>query len=261
MHPYLVRCFWIVLVAGISLEVPTLGAGVALTVNTNTDNASSTGGSGSGTSGDLRYCLNYINQNSGNGPFNITFNSIPQTITLQNMLPILNLVGTDTININGTNGGSQVQLDGNSTYNGLFIRQGAVNISNFTIQHTKAQGGDGAGGGGGAMGAGGAIFIDNATVDLSNIVIQSSQAVGGNGGFWGGGGVFLSGGGGGMLRGGGAFTSNPDAACGGGGLGGVGGVAGLSGGVTTDQGGGGGGGSALEALEERVPRSELQPAL
>ncbi|OGN55896.1 MAG: hypothetical protein A3D96_00420 [Chlamydiae bacterium RIFCSPHIGHO2_12_FULL_44_59] len=214
---------------------------VTLTVDTANDTAPTTGGVGAGTAGDLRFCFNFMNQNPGAGPYDITFALGTPTITLQGMLPPLNLVGTDTVSIDGDNGGSQVAVDGASTFPGFFVRQGTVSIANITIQNTLAQGGDGGSfGGAGGMGAGAALFIDAATVSLSNVAMTSNEAIGGGastvvGGYGGGGGMFGGDGG----TGGGTQSTNQAAGAGGGGMGGAGGST-IAGG--TGIGGGGGGG-------------------
>lgn len=209
------------------LSATNLHADQSFLVITPDDPNASTGGS----PGSLRYVLNQINQ----GPtdhYTITFN-LPdgqRTIILQDMLPLLNLTGSNILTINGENEGEQVILDGNSLQRGFFAKQGTVYIQNMTIQNTVAQGGDGGvSAGGGGMGAGAALFVDQATVSLANVTISSNAAIGGNGGGFM---ISQSGGGGGMGGDGGSING------GGGGLGGIGG------GATNNLVHGGGGGIA-----------------
>lgn len=221
-----------VLLAANAVVAPPLFTLTTLTVSTAGDAAPTTGGSGSSTSGDLRYCMNYISQNAADTytiQFGLTAGN--ETVTLGGMLPILNLLNarTDTITIDGANtagsgSGTKIVVDGNNLYNGFFARQGTVNIQNITIKQGLAIGGTGGPGGGGAMGAGGAIFSDSATISLSNVWIDTCKAQGGNGGPDAGSGL---GGGGGMLGGTGGgwntLVSPVGASGGGGGLGGSGG--------------------------------------
>jgi uncharacterized protein with beta-barrel porin domain len=219
------------------------GETVNLTVDRAGDTMPMTGGSGAGMSGDLRFVLNYTNQNVG--PFDITFALMGgETIALGGMLPPLNLVNSTTITINGSNSamgggsGTPITVSGAATYPGFFARQGVVNIQNITVTNTLSQGGNGATGSGGGLGAGGALFIDQANVTLDTVTLSSNQATGGNGGSgsgWGGGGGMFGG------NGGSASTTAPlRGAGGGGGLGGVGGNNAV--GIAANGGGGGGGG-------------------
>lgn len=178
--------------------------------------------------GDLRYVLNYINQNPPN-TYNVVFNNITPQITLGGTLPILNLNALNSISIDGSNGGSQIIIDGSSTRPGFFAHQGSISLSNMTIQNTQALGGIGSGGG---MGAGGALFINSAFVDIQNMTFSNCSAVGGLG-------STSINGGGGMYNGSGGLRILLVGGAGGGGIGGLGGNAIF---LLTGSGGGGGGG-------------------
>lgn len=181
-----------------------------------------------GVPGSLRGVLNTVNT-SGLDTYNITFNlpSGSETIFLADILPILNLTATNTLNINGANSGNPITIDGSGTYNGFFASRGNVNIQNLSFNNTYMAGGlGGADLAGGGMGAGAAIFIDQAVVTLANVNINASQVIGGTGGPDNG----VGPGGGGGMRGFGGSAYG-----GGGGYGGDGGSAGVN-----SAGGGGG---------------------
>src|ERR1700722_3847818 len=150
---------------------------------------------GIGEIGDLRYCLNAMNQSLNAVPddYAIVFD-FPMTIQLNGILPIINN-SPNPVNITIGNPGPTptVTIDGNSgAYSGFFIPIGNVTIQNMIFQNLTAQGGnggDGISGGGGGMGAGGAIcapqfFLNgsNPTIVLMNVSINECSAVGGNGG-------------------------------------------------------------------------------
>lgn len=225
----------------------------ALTTLTVTDSSDNNPG-GMGNTGDLRYCLNTMNQNLNTTPddYAIVF-AFPMTIQLNGILPIINN-SSNSVNITIGNSGSMptVTIDGNSgTYSGFFIPLGNVTIQNMIFQNMTAKGGyggDGISGGGGGMGAGGAIYApqfflngSNPSIILLNVSINNCSAVGGNGGSYfsiasptgnegGGGGGGFSGNGGSIT------TTGSTGGAGGGGFGGNGGN------VTSSIGGGGGGG-------------------
>ena len=212
-----------------------------------------------GEIGDLRYCLNSMNQDLNTTPddYAIVFAS-PMTIQLNGILPIINN-SSNPVNITIGNSGSTptVTIDGNSgAYSGFFIPMGNVTIQNMIFQNLSAKGGnggDGISGGGGGMGAGGAIYApqsflngSNPSITLMNVSINNCSAVGGNGGSYLG--LFSTGnegggGGGGFSGNGGSVTTTGSTGGGGGGgFGGDGGDVTLS---TDDFGGGGGGGGGL----------------
>lgn len=215
---------------------------------------------GIGEVGDLRYCLNSMNQGLNTTPddYAITFAS-PMTIQLNGILPIINN-SSNPVNITIGNLGSTptVTIDGNSgAYSGFFIPIGNVTIQNMIFQNLTARGGnggDGISGGGGGMGAGGAIYApefflngSEPSITLINVSINNCSAVGGNGGSYLG--VSASGnegggGGGGFNANGGSITTTGSTGgAGGGGFGGNGGDVTLS---TDDPlGGGGGGGGGI----------------
>jgi len=198
-------------------------------------------------SGDLRGALNFINQTSGS--YNITFNlGGSNTISLGTNLPILNLNAPNTVQIDGSNGGSQIIIDGSAALPGFFAEKGSITLENLTLQNLRSTGGvGGSGAGGGGMGAGGALFIDQAAVTISNVTINSCSAQGGQG-TAAAGGISAGGGGGGFwgcnVTGQGAGGNVGAGATGGGGgggggIGGAGGKGDLAGG-RADGGGGGG---------------------
>ena len=148
-----------------------------------------------GEVGDLRYCLNTMNQGLNTTPddYAIIF-AFPMTIQLNGILPIINN-SSNPVNITIGNPGSTptVTIDGNSgAYSGFFIPMGNVTIQNMIFQNLTAKGGnggDGISGGGGGMGAGGAIYApqsflngSNPSITLMNVSINNCSAVGGNGG-------------------------------------------------------------------------------
>lgn len=193
-----------------------------LTVITNTDNQSTTGGAGVNLTGDLRYVLNYINQNPD--AYSVVF-ALPagfETITLQEMLPILNLNAPNPVVIEGNNSagsGTQITINGNNSYRGFFAQQGNITLQNMTIQNTVARGGSGGtNGGGGGLGAGSGLFVNQAIVGISNLSFSNNASLGGAGGPKDPGATAWAGSGGGM-GGNGANGLSP----GGGGLGGNGG--------------------------------------
>lgn len=210
---------------------------------------------GIGDIGDLRYCLNSMNQDLNTTPddYEIIFD-FPMTIQLNGNLPIINN-SPYSVNITIGNPGPipTVTIDGNSgAYSGFFIPMGNVTIQNMIFQNLTAKGGnggDGISGGGGGMGAGGAIYApqtflngSNPSIILENVTINNCSAIGGNGGSF-----YLSaigdeggGGGGGFSGNGGSITTTGSS--GGGGGGGFGGDGGNVTQSSADIGGGGGGG-------------------
>lgn len=219
---------------------------------------------GIGEVGDLRYCLNSMNQDLNTIPddYAIVF-AFPMTIQLNGILPIINN-SSNPVNITIGNPGttSTVIIDGNSgAYSGFFIPIGNVTIQNMAFQNLSAKGGDGGNGisgGGGGMGAGGAIYApqfflngSNPSITLLNVSINSCSAIGGNGGNY----LGLSstgneggGGGGGFSGNGGSITTiGSTGGGGGGGFGGDGGDVTLSTDDLLGAGGGGGGGLGSRA--------------
>lgn len=215
---------------------------------------------GSGVIGDLRYCLNTMNQGLSTTPddYEIVFD-FPMTIQLNGILPMINN-SSNPVNITIGNPGSTptVTIDGNSgAYRGFFIPMGNVTIQNMTFQNLTAKGGNGGNGiagGGGGMGAGGAIYAPQfflngsyPSVTLMNVSINNCSAVGGNGGNSLDGsatGNEGGGGGGGFSGNGGSITTTGNTGGGGGGgFGGDGGDVTLA--FDEPLGGGGGGGGGL----------------
>lgn len=199
---------------------------VTLTVSTDTDTPNSYPGGqtdfNGATSGDLRYCINYIlnEQAQGNSvDYEIVFANGIESIQLGAKLSIVNLLGSDTIVIGNPDPASPVSILGSTGTGGLFIRQGAVTLQNLNFQNCNATGGNGSDAGGGGMGAGGALFIDTADVILHNVNFTSCSASSGlgsvNTGIGGGGG--LGGFGGSSQGGGGGYCGNGGESYGGGG--------------------------------------------
>lgn len=238
----------------------TLYALTILTVTVNTDNNPG----GIGDVGDLRYCLNSMNQSLNTTPDDYQINfAFPMTIQLNGILPVINN-SSNPVNITIGNPGSTptVTIDGNSgAYSGFFIPTGNVTIQNMIFQNLTARGGDGGNGisgGGGGLGAGGAIYApqtflngSNPSITLKNVSINNCSAVGGNGGSY----IGLSstgneggGGGGGFSGNGGSIiTTGITGGGGGGGFGGNGGDVSLSTDSVLGGGGGGGGGFGSRA--------------
>lgn len=235
---------------------PSLYALTTLNVTISSDNNPG----GIGEVGDLRYCLNSMNQDLNTTPddYAIVF-AFPMTIQLNGILPIINN-SSNPVNITIGNTGSTptVTIDGNSgAYSGFFIPIGNVIIQNMIFQNLAAKGGNGGNGisgGGGGMGAGGAIYApqfflngSSPSITLINVLINDCSAIGGSGGSY----LGISstgneggGGGGGFSGNGGSIaTTGSTGGAGGGGFGGDGGSVTLS---TSDPlGGGGGGGGGL----------------
>lgn len=234
---------------------PSLCALTTLNVTLSSDNNPG----GFGEAGDLRYCLNSMNQelSSTTDDYAITFDH-PMTIQLNGLLPIINSSSNAVnITIGNASSTSTVIIDGNNgSYSGLFIPMGNVTIQNITFQNLTAQGGnggDGIAGGGGGMGAGGAIYVpktflngSDPSITLINVSINNCSAIGGSGGNY----LGVSstgneggGGGGGRSGNGGSITAvGSTGGAGGGGFGGDGGDVTQS---TDDSSGGGGGGGGL----------------
>lgn len=241
------------------LATPALYGLTTLNVTLDSDNNPG----GFGDVGDLRYCLNSMNQdlNSMIDDYAITF-AFPMTIQLNGILPIINN-SVNPVNITIGNAGSTptVTIDGNGVYPGFFMPRGNVIVQNIVFQNLVAKGGDGGNGisgGGGGMGAGGAIYLPqtflnglNPNVTLINVLINNCAAAGGNGGSYLGGassGNEGGGGGGGFSGNGGSITTTGiTGGAGGGGFGGNGGDVTLSTGDPFGGGGGGGGGIGSRA--------------
>ncbi len=225
-----------------------------LTVSTQTDNPPGGQADSSGaTSGDLRYCINYILNEQAqqvSQDYNIVFANGITSVQLSDKLSMVNLLGTDTITIGNPDPASPVTITGASGTGGLFIRQGTVNLQNLNFESCNALGGNGGAGGGGGMGAGGALFIDTANVTLHNVNFTSCSATAGLGSMGSGdAGGGLGGNGGSNGGGGGGYSGNGGANGGGGGAGGDGGDNfGGGGGAILGTTGGSGGGSPINAV-------------
>ncbi len=217
-----------------------LAAPVTLTVTLSSDTPPG-GRIVSPTSGDLRYCINYILDQQAQGitqDYQVVFAPGVTSIQLTARLSMVNLLGSDTIVIGNPDPAPPVVITGSSGTGGLFIRQGAVTLQNLIFESLNATGGNGGDGGGGGMGAGGALLVDTAAVTLHNVDFNNCSSTAGLGG-----GSTGSGGGGGGLGGNGGAAQG-----GGGGYGGNGGENfGAGGGAGGDGGSnfGGGGGAIL----------------
>ncbi|HEX8998535.1 MAG TPA: choice-of-anchor Q domain-containing protein, partial [Blastocatellia bacterium] len=150
------------------------------------------------------------------------------------------------LTINGPGAGS-LTVSGNDSSRVFFVNTSAFSLSNLTVAHGMAAGGNGAGGGGGAAGLGGGMFVNTGTVTLTNVPFANNQAVGGNGGTSG---CCGGGGGGGGIGSNGGASGSPGGQGGDGGdggsfntLGGNGGASGVNGADGGDGAGGGGAGS------------------
>lgn len=191
----------------------------------------------------------------------ITFDlPTPTTIVLASDLP--SVVGV--LHIVGPGDATDLAIDGADAHRLLFVDGGRAVVSDLTLQHGRAQGGDGGGastaagggGGGGAAGMGGAAFLNAGILACTRVRFVVNAAVGGAGGpglpedavppFW-----PSAGGGGGGNGGPGAAAFNTLAGAGGpgGALGGLGGVAAVPGNsIPAGSGGeGAGGGGATYA--------------
>lgn len=138
---------------------------------------------GIGEIGDLRYCLNTMNQGLNTTPddYAIVFAS-PMTIQLNGLLPLINNSPNPVnVTIGNPGSGSVVTIDGNSgAYSGFFIPTGNVTIRNMVFQNMTAHGGnggDGISGGGGGMGAGGAIYAPQTFLNGSNPFVRKRGAL------------------------------------------------------------------------------------
>jgi hypothetical protein len=182
---------------------------------------------------------------AGSGADVIVFDSglDGSTITLAGALPSI----TSNLAIDGSEA-SGLTISGNDLYRVFFVGNGGtVTISNLTIAHGHARGGNGGspvcgGGGGGGAGFGGGLFINVGSVTARSVVFDSNTVAGGSGGASTDGICSLfAGGGGGIDGNAGDNGSNGDGGNGGvlGGTGGTGGAPGTDG--TPDGAGGGGG--------------------
>src|SRR3984957_9912466 len=119
---------WIFLFTSNSLFAVT-----TLTVTESSDNNPG----GIGEIGDLRYCLNSMNQSLNTTPddYAIVF-AFPMTIQLNGILPLINN-SSNPVNITINAGSSPtVIIDGNSgAYSGFFIPMGNVTIQNMIFQN------------------------------------------------------------------------------------------------------------------------------
>jgi hypothetical protein len=205
------------------------------------------------TEADLNAALQQIDLSPAqNTNYTINFEN---SITLTSQLDAINLIGGDTLTIDG----QSHALDGGGANNGLLVYAGNVAIENLSINNAAATGG--AGGGGGA-GLGGGLFVGSAgDVTLSDVTFTGDSATGGAGdaffaetggggldggaGSTGGGGVGFSASGGNLFSGSGAgiILGAPSGGAGGDGgaaPGASGGGGGNGGGGETSSGGGGG---------------------
>ena len=198
-----------------------------------------------GGKGDLRGCLNHINESNGTD-FEINFQLSDPTIMLDEALPVGNHQRAGNIRIDGSNKqmGKPITIDGREKYRAFFANHGNITLENLTIQNTFVRGSSSSGGG---LGAGAALFVfKTARVTLKNVAMIHCRAQGGNGTFggWGIGGSYanLSNGGvGGFGGGGGAGPA---------GVPGVGGIGAGQGSLAAGGGGAGMGGAIFVMQDE-----------
>jgi uncharacterized protein YhjY with autotransporter beta-barrel domain len=164
---------------------------------------------------DLVAAIACANANTG------TTISLENSFSLSQALPAL--TGIAIVNGNGytlSGGGHQIFTVGSGGVSG----SASVTIENIVLSGGMVTGSAGTAGGGGGLGAGGALYVDQANVTLSSVTFSGNQATGGTGGTGGTG----AGANGGFGQGGGGGTSSA-------------GTAGYGGGNGTITGGGGGG--------------------
>jgi Bacterial Ig-like domain/Passenger-associated-transport-repeat len=168
----------------------------------------------------LREAITYANAHPGADTITFDASLDFQTINVTSFLPVI----TDDLVIAGDGPGATT-IDGGDQTRLFFVGGPAagtdVTISNLTLQHGLAKGGDGSGSagahGGGGLGAGGAVFVrTGAAVVLDGVEFSENAAQGGAGGarFEDG---LVSAGGGGGLGGDATFTIATNAGGGGGG--------------------------------------------
>ncbi len=128
------------------------------------------------------------------------------TIKIDSMLPVLD----SNMIIQGP-GQNALALSGQNLHRLFFVKNGTITISDLSLVHGRAKGGNGGGGAGGGMGAGGAMLLHEGqtgtiVLTINNVTFDGNEAIGGDGnGGSGGGGGGLGGNGG---NGGGGFMGN-----------------------------------------------------
>jgi hypothetical protein len=231
---------WIVLIFALLASGNLVRAATYTVTNTN-DSVSDTWGDTADTS-SLRYAMIQSNASTDATNTIIFQNGLSGAIILAAPLPLI----LNNLTIDGT--GATVAIDGASAYRIFFVGIDAatqtsviqkqfpgsplasnlnVTLRQLSLQHGVARGGTG---GGGGMGAGGALFVNQAAnVTIDGVTFLLNEAIGGNGGsvlagggglggngseFGGGGGIYGNGGygGGGVFGngnlGGGGFTGD-----------------------------------------------------
>ncbi|MGD1067562.1 MAG: hypothetical protein ABR975_12155, partial [Vulcanimicrobiaceae bacterium] len=209
--------------------------GATLTVSSSASAYTVTSSADSGV-GTLRAAITSANTGGGSIVFSC---GTPCTINLASPLPPIEA----DMRIDGGTFGNVV-INGGLAYEPFFVDTGAVVFANLQIQNAVAHGGNGGAAyapGGGGLGAGGAIFVNQAgaNVGVENVYFVNCEAIGGNGGtsapsaydFGGGGGLFYAGG---------AGNNTDETGGGGGGVLGAGAAGGSSGGAGGSGDGGGG---------------------
>lgn len=203
-----------------------------------------------GSVGTLRYAITQmnLNGNSKNSYTNtIDFSGlVNRTITLTSPLPPMypqSVTHLASITLSGASAANPVIIDGQGSYPGFLVDRFSssstftFNLTGFTFQNCKVQGGNGGAGAGGGGGLGGALLIgQGVNAVLQDCSFSNCQAAGGNGGNWVNN-VWEPGGGGG-IGGNGGLGAPPTS----GGPGGGGGGYWAAGGNAANSGGGGGGG-------------------
>lgn len=102
---------------------------VTLTVNTNTDTPNLYPGGqtvfSGATTGDLRYCINYILNQQAQGvvqDYKIVFDTGIESIQLNDTLSMINLFGTDNIVIGNSDPASPITILGGTNIGYSFVR-------------------------------------------------------------------------------------------------------------------------------------------
>ncbi len=129
---------WLFALGLIALSVASVenAHAVTLTVSTSTDTPNlypggQTAFSGA-TTGDLRYCINYILNEQAQGvtqDYDIVFAPGIESIQLGAKLSMVNLLGSSTIVIGNPDPAQPVTITGSAGTGGLFVRQGSRHLA------------------------------------------------------------------------------------------------------------------------------------
>src|SRR5258708_6025658 len=118
---------------------PSAFAATTYTVNMASDTVAG-GGAGGGTTGELRFALNQIlnSQAQTTSAQTWTVDITTPTITLNNLLPMINLFNPDQVTISSSAPGGTI-INGNG-FRPFFVRQGVVSLENLTVSGAIAKG-------------------------------------------------------------------------------------------------------------------------